>query len=110
MSKECNKLDLKDSATPFFVHNIRFEVPLRFIMYTAKFPERESYRSFYGKSQWKMHVKAYLADERLISEVKRNLNEKGRKDFAEIIKGAIRDFANDAGTARLANRFLRSTR
>ncbi|EFP13407.1 hypothetical protein CRE_11339 [Caenorhabditis remanei] len=85
--KECNKLDwkekwrlseiIKNTATPFFAHHITLEVKLRFIMYTTKFPERESYRSFYSKSQCKMHVKECLSDNDLIREIEKNLNEKG---------------------------------
>ncbi|EFO95861.1 hypothetical protein CRE_14313 [Caenorhabditis remanei] len=120
MSQECNnKPDwkqkwalseiIKDIAKPFFVHYVRLEVPLRFIMYTTKYPKNESYYGVLSKCKCKTHVKSCLADERFINEVKENLNEKGKTDFDEIIKKAIRDFANDAGTAsRLAKCFLLS--
>ncbi|EFP13429.1 hypothetical protein CRE_11343 [Caenorhabditis remanei] len=53
MSKECNKLEwkeqwalseiIKDTATPFFVHYVRLEIPLRFIIHTIKYPTNESH-------------------------------------------------------------------
>ncbi|EFP13378.1 hypothetical protein CRE_11341 [Caenorhabditis remanei] len=120
MSEECNnKLDwkekwtlseiIKDTAMPFFVRNIRFEVPLRFIMYTTKYPTNESYNRVLGNSQCKTRVKSYLADESFINEIEMNLTEKGKKDFHDIIRTTINHFARDAATAvRLANRFLQS--
>ncbi|EFP13363.1 hypothetical protein CRE_11297 [Caenorhabditis remanei] len=115
MSKECNKLDwkekwalseiIKDTATPFFVRNIRFEVPLRFIIYTTKYPKNESYYRILCKT----HVKSCLNDLDLINKIEKYLNEKGRKDFHDIIRTTINHFERDAATAvRLANRFLQS--
>ncbi|EFP13376.1 hypothetical protein CRE_11337 [Caenorhabditis remanei] len=109
ISKECNKLGLKETATPFFAHHITLQLPLRFIMYTTKYPTNESYNTVLGNSQCKSHVKSYLADESFINEIEMILNEKRKKDFHDIIRTTIDYFARDAATAvRLANRFLQS--
>ncbi|EFP13366.1 hypothetical protein CRE_11336 [Caenorhabditis remanei] len=103
--------EIKDTATPFFVRNISLEVPLRFIMYTTKYPTNESYNRVLGNSQCKTRAKSYLADESFINEIEMNLYGKGKKDFHDIIRTTIDHFARDAATAvRLANRFLQSTR
>ncbi|KAF1755083.1 hypothetical protein GCK72_021651 [Caenorhabditis remanei] len=121
ISKECNKLEwkqkwalseiIKDTATPFFAHHITLDLPLRFIMYTTKCPTNESYNKVLGNSQCTNHVKSCLADESFINKSEMDLNEKGKKDFHDIIRTTIDHFARDAATAvRLANRLLRSTR
>ncbi|EFP13415.1 hypothetical protein CRE_11334 [Caenorhabditis remanei] len=102
---------IKDTATPFFAHHITLQLPLRFIMYTTKYPTNESYNRVLGNSQCNTRVKSYLANESFINEIEMNLNEKGKKDFHDIIRTTIDHFARDAATAvRLANRFLQSTR
>ncbi|EFP13419.1 hypothetical protein CRE_11335 [Caenorhabditis remanei] len=100
---------IKDTATPFFVRNIRFEVPLRFIIYTTKYPTKESYNKVLGNSQCKNHVKSSLADESFFNEIEKYLNEKGKKDFHDIIRTTIDHFERDTATAvGLGNRFLQS--
>ncbi|KAF1755079.1 hypothetical protein GCK72_021647 [Caenorhabditis remanei] len=119
MNKECNKLEwkqkwalseiIKDTATPFFAHHITLDLPLRFIMYTTKYLTKESYKKVLGNSQYKNHVKSCLVDESFFNEIEKNLNEKGRKDFHDIIRTTINHFERDAATAvGLGNRFLQS--